>query len=125
MFDKNIFAGARRRDGALGLRFRKPPVYPPELWGRSLALVSEHLVGRQVRSSIDDERLDGRGKALPPLEEGELHHEDERAHRPLLLLHQLPGAPSRPPGAAEAVAHRDFLARPSADARPLRPPPPL
>src|SRR3989440_3675402 len=104
--------GAPNRTRPCGLRFRKPPLYPPELWapGARTADCNATLPGRVT--SEDDQRLDRAGARDPlaPFEEGELDHEEERAHLALLLLHQLRRAPGGPTGGEKVVDDRHFLA---------------
>src|SRR5205085_2304946 len=105
--------GAPNRTRTCGLRFRKPPLYPPELWapGARSADCNATLPGRVT--SEDDQRLDRAGARDPlaPFEEGELDHEEERAHLALLLLHQLRRAPGGPTGGEKVVDDRHLLAR--------------
>src|SRR5207245_4229595 len=92
---------------------RQPPLYPPELWapGARSAHRNPTLPGRVT--SEDDQRLDRAGARDPlaPFEEGELDHEEERAHLALLLLHQLRRAPGGPTGGEKVAADRHLLAR--------------
>src|SRR5690348_13471027 len=93
-------AGLRRKSGApnrtrtCGLRFRKPTLYPPELWGPRAAAESSASASppRACAGSVRDQCLHRPTRALEPLaavEERKLHHEEEGAHLRSLLVDQL------------------------------------
>src|SRR5690349_14861116 len=109
-------SGAPNRTRTCGLRFRKPTLYPPELWGPRAAAESSASASppRACGASVRDQRLHRPARALQPLaavEERELHHEEEGAHLRSLLVDQLRRAPGGAAGREQIVDHRHLLSR--------------